>query len=128
MPYLYAPQQQQQDHKIYLPIIFSSNIGLLRVNPANPRYFTDGNSRAIYLTGSHTWANFQEAGESNPPPVFDYVAYLDFLQANNHNFFRLWRWEQAKWIRGRLATSGLILCLTSGRGLGQLWMAKQSSI
>jgi hypothetical protein len=70
--------------------------GPLRVDPANPRYFTDGSGKAIFLTGSHTWANFQEAGESDPPPVFDYNAYLSFLQANHHNFFRLWTWEQAK--------------------------------
>jgi hypothetical protein len=42
--------------------------------------------------GSHTWLNFQDSGGSNPPPVFDYNIYLDFLQANNHNFFRLWVW------------------------------------
>jgi hypothetical protein len=96
--YLYPPQQQQQDYKIYLPIILSSyNPGLLRVNPANPRYFSDGNGRTVYLTGSHTWANFQDTGESDPPPVFDYSAYLDFLEVNHHNFFRLWTWEQARW-------------------------------
>jgi hypothetical protein len=92
------PQQQQQDYKIYLPIILSDyNPGLLRVDPVNPRYFSDGNGRTVYLTGSHTWANFQDAGESDPPPVFDYSAYLDFLETNHHNFFRLWTWEQAKW-------------------------------
>jgi hypothetical protein len=71
--------------------------GPLRVHPANPRYFTDGSGRAIYLTGSHTWANLQDAGYSDPPPVFDYTAYLDFLETNHHDFFRLWAWEQAKW-------------------------------
>jgi hypothetical protein len=29
--------------------------------------------------------------------VFNYTAYLDFLTAHNHNFFRLYAWEQAKW-------------------------------
>lgn len=71
--------------------------GTLRVNPANRRYFTDGTGRAIYLTGSHTWQNSQDSGGTNPPPKFDYQAYLDFLAANNHNFFRLWAWEQARW-------------------------------
>jgi hypothetical protein len=71
--------------------------GPLRVNPANPRYFTNDSGNSIYLTGSHTWANFQDAGYSDPPPVFDYKAYLDFLQVNRHNFFRLWTWEQSKW-------------------------------
>lgn len=71
--------------------------GPLSVNPDNPRYLTDGSGKAVYLTGSHTWANFMDAGESDPPPVFDYPAYLSFLVENHHNFFRLWTWEQAKW-------------------------------
>ena len=68
--------------------------GPLRVDPQNPRYFTDGN-KALYLTGSHTWGNLQDAGTPSPPPVFYYTAYLDFLQTHHHNFFRLWAWEQA---------------------------------
>lgn len=71
--------------------------GPLRVNPDNPRYFTDNSGKAIFLTGSHTWSNFQEVGSSNPPPTTDYSTYLDFLDFNNHNFFRLWAWEQSKW-------------------------------
>jgi hypothetical protein len=31
----------------------------LKVLPANPRYFSDGSNRAVYLTGSHTWLNFR---------------------------------------------------------------------
>jgi hypothetical protein len=75
----------------------NSFAGTLRVSSSNPRYFTDDSGRVVYLTGSHTWANLQDAGYSNPPPVFDYTAYLNFLQANNHNFFRLWTWEQTRW-------------------------------
>lgn len=70
--------------------------GTLQVNPANSRYFTDADGNAVYLTGSHTWANLQDAGDTNPPPVFDYSNYLDFLQSSGHNFIRLWVWEQAK--------------------------------
>ncbi len=73
--------------------------GPLRVHPDNPRYFTDGRGKAIYLTGSHTWASLQDtlpvAGEQTP---FDYDAYLDFLEKNNHNFFRLWAWESTLWV------------------------------
>lgn len=69
--------------------------GPLRVHLNNPRYFDDGNGKAIYLTGSHTWPNFQERGASNPPPVFDFNSYLDFLDKYKHNFIRLWAWEQA---------------------------------
>jgi hypothetical protein len=71
--------------------------GPLRVSSANPRYFEDAAGKIVYLTGSHTWANFQDNGNGNPPPVFDYTKYLDFLAANNHNFFRLWTWEQSRW-------------------------------
>jgi hypothetical protein len=76
---------------------YATASGPLRVNSANPRYFADAKGKTIYLTGSHTWANLQDSGGSNPLPKFDYQAYLDFLQANNHNFFRLWTWEQARW-------------------------------
>jgi hypothetical protein len=72
-------------------------IGPLRQHPDNPRYFTDGSKRAIYLTGSHTWANFQDQGAQDPPPIFDYNRYLDWMVSLNHNFIRLWVWEQARW-------------------------------
>jgi hypothetical protein len=72
--------------------------GPLLVHPKNPRYFSDKNGKIIYLTGSHTWANFQDLGESDPPRIFDYSEYLNFLVTHSHNFFRLWSWEQAKWM------------------------------
>lgn len=78
--------------------------GPLRILDANPRFFTDGSGKAVYLAGSHTWWNFQDNGHrliaaegQDPPPVFDFDAYLDFLVAHHHNFFRLWRWEAPKW-------------------------------
>lgn len=71
--------------------------GPLRVSQSNPRYFEDATGTIVYLTGSHTWSNLQDNGGSDPPPVFDYPAYLDFLEDNNHNFFRLWSWEQTRW-------------------------------
>lgn len=70
--------------------------GPLRVNPANPRYFTNDTAKAIYLTGSHTWNNLKDAGPSDPPPHFDYDGYLDVVQSHGHNFFRLWTWEIPK--------------------------------
>jgi uncharacterized protein YjdB len=71
--------------------------GPLRVSSRNPRYFEDGTGRIVYLTGSHTWSNFEDNGTSSPPPAFDYGAYLDFLVAHGHNFMRMWTWEQSKW-------------------------------
>ncbi len=71
--------------------------GPLRVLSSNPRYFTDGSGQAVYLTGSHTWANLQDIGLVDPPPAFDFPAYLDFLERHHHNFIRLWRWEFPQW-------------------------------
>jgi len=71
----------------------STATGTLRVHPLNPRYFADGTGRAVYLTGSHTWSNFKDMGKADPPPCFNFDAYLDFLQEHNHNFIRLWTWD-----------------------------------
>lgn len=71
--------------------------GPLRVLAANPRYFTDDGRRAVLLTGSHTWSSLQDNGPTDPPPPFDYTAYLDTLAAHNHDFFRLYSWEQSRW-------------------------------
>lgn len=72
-------------------------MGPLKIHPSNPRYFTDGSGKVVYLTGSHTWSNFKDMGKSDPPPAFNYKAYLDFMQKYNHNFIRLWTWELAKY-------------------------------
>ncbi len=73
--------------------------GPLRVSSRNPRYFTDDSGRAIFLCGSHTWANLVEHKLSPDEPDFDYDGYLDFMAAHNHNFIRLWGWEHARWAR-----------------------------
>jgi hypothetical protein len=70
--------------------------GPLRVHPDNPRYFTDNSGKAIYLTGFHTWANFQEFSDDTTR-AFDYGGYLDLLEANNCNLIRLWAWENSAW-------------------------------
>jgi hypothetical protein len=76
-------------------------VGLLR-RGTHGLFFEDGHGHAPLLAGSHTWDNFQDQGCSappcgNPPPPFDFEAYLSFLAANGHNFFRLWTWEQPRW-------------------------------
>ncbi|HEV7454751.1 MAG TPA: DUF6298 domain-containing protein, partial [Candidatus Saccharimonadales bacterium] len=74
-----------------------SSLTPLHVSTQNSRYFEDTNGHITYLTGSHTWANGSDNGDGNPPPSFDYNAYLDYLQAHGHNFMRYWRWEQTRW-------------------------------
>ncbi len=77
----------------------SGSKGPLRIHPENPRYFTDDSGKVVYLTGSHTWANFQERGVEGQTPDFDYEQYLDFMQTMGHNFMRMWRWEHAQWMQ-----------------------------
>ncbi|MBL7224120.1 MAG: hypothetical protein ISS72_09725 [Candidatus Brocadiae bacterium] len=78
--------------------------GPLRIHPANPRYFADATGRAILLVGSHTWPTLVDMGPSDPPPKFDFDAYLGFLERHGHNFVRLWTWELTTWdTRGNAA-------------------------
>lgn len=72
--------------------------GVLRPHPANPRYFSDGNGKPIYLTGSHVWDNLQDWGGTTPD--FNFTDYLDFLTKLNHNFIRLWKIGESTGKRG----------------------------
>nr|HMN30883.1 DUF6298 domain-containing protein [Caldilineaceae bacterium] len=69
--------------------------GPLRRNPVNPRYFTDDSGKAIYLTGSHTWATLVDL-QLEGDPKFDWLGFLDMAQAQGHNFMRLWSWDHPK--------------------------------
>jgi len=71
--------------------------GPLRVCEKNPRYFADGRGEAVYLTGSHTWANLVDIGPSDPPPAFDFEKCLAWMEGYGHNFIRLWTWEPVSW-------------------------------
>lgn len=67
---------------------------LLSVSTTNPRYFQDASGNIVYLTGSHTWNNFQDyAAVGKTVQSFDYNAYLTFLKNHNMNFIRLWTYE-----------------------------------
>jgi hypothetical protein len=69
--------------------------GPLSINPSNPRYFTDGSGKAVYLAGSHQgWELHDNAWGT--PLAFDYNAYLSLLQAHNHNLIRMWAVEHTK--------------------------------
>jgi len=73
----------------------AASSGPLHVLPANPRYFTDGSGRAIYLTGAHTWNTIQDMSSTEPLPGGSFDGYLHWLKGFNHNFARLWMVEHA---------------------------------
>jgi len=84
----------QESGKPVAPLRAPAATGPLRRNPANPRYFTDGSGKAIYLAGSHVWSNLTDRGTLHPPQVaFDYPAYIQWMVAQNFNFMRLWASE-----------------------------------
>lgn len=89
--------------------------GPLHINPKNPRYFADSNGKTVYLTGSHTWSNFQD-DSSNPNGIFDYQRFLTFLKEHNHNFFRLWEWESTGGISDEDSDFGPMVFKRTGPG------------
>src|SRR5205823_4438818 len=56
----------------------------------NAHYFTDGSGKAILLSGSQTWNDFQDTSTSTPPTAFDFTAYVNFLNSHGHNVTILW--------------------------------------
>jgi hypothetical protein len=91
-------------------------MGPLRVHPSNPRYFMDGGGRPVLLTGSHTWSNLVDIGTTDPPPAFDFEAYLDLLESRHHNFIRLWTWELTRHLSGTTSWSRPHPWVRSGPG------------
>ena len=67
---------------------YANASGLLRVNPENPRYFTDDSGRAIYLGGNQIFGDLQDYGWSNG--YTDWQGYLKFARNKNLNFLRNW--------------------------------------
>jgi hypothetical protein len=53
--------------------------GLSGVHPTNPRYFTDGAGKAIYLTGAHERNNFQVSSQPGNLSTFDYNNFCVYL-------------------------------------------------
>src|SRR5215475_8772466 len=68
--------------------------GPLSVNSSNHRFFVDSNGKAVYLTGVHLNNNLIDRSDKT---ALDFTGYLNFLQQYEHNFVRLWAWEQAAW-------------------------------
>src|SRR5215813_3197533 len=68
--------------------------GPLSVNSSNRRFFVDSNGKAVYLTGIHLNNDLVDRSDKT---VLDFTNYLNFLQQYEHNFVRLWAWEQAAW-------------------------------
>ena len=73
----------------------STATGPLRVDPTNPRYLTDGSGKVVFLAGSNYWNLFQDGGRTNPPPAFDFDAFIKFAVEHGYNYMKPHVWEQA---------------------------------
>jgi hypothetical protein len=67
--------------------------GPLRAHPHNPRYFTDGSGKAIYLAGSHTWNTLQDWGTNDTIQPLTFPAFVQMLVKHHHNFTLIWTTE-----------------------------------
>jgi hypothetical protein len=65
--------------------------GPLRPLASNPRWFSDGSGKAIFLSGSHTWNTFQDTDQSASPAAFDFNGYVSFLKSHGQNVTILWK-------------------------------------
>jgi hypothetical protein len=68
----------------------SGPMGPLSRSTDNGNYFAKPDGTPVYLTGAHTWNNFQDRGPAFPPTPLDYTAYINWMQSNGLNFVRLW--------------------------------------
>ena len=65
----------------------------LRASTTNSRYFTSGDGKAVYLTGSQTWNTFQDWGTHGSVQPVDFAAFVAMLRAHHHNLTFLWATE-----------------------------------
>jgi glyoxylase-like metal-dependent hydrolase (beta-lactamase superfamily II) len=63
--------------------------GPLRVHTENPRYFTDGSGKAIYLGGHQVFTEIQDNAWTKPW-VLDWPKHLEFMKERNLNYLRNW--------------------------------------
>jgi len=95
--------------------------GPLRVHPTNPRYFTDGSGKAIYLAGlqggwemqDDAWGGYAAAGTK---VVSDFDRYLRILRENHLNYIRLWNVETTRWDKGAAIVAAPMPYVRTGPG------------
>src|SRR4030042_6090657 len=65
----------------------------LTVLPSNPRYFTDGSGKAIYLTGIDLGGWDTQDNMWGIRASLDWHGFLNVMQSHNLNHIRLWNVE-----------------------------------
>ena len=70
-----------------------SSMGPLKQSTVNTRYFVNPAGQPVYLTGSHTWDDFQDTSTVMTPAAFPFTQYVAMLKANGQNVTILWHKE-----------------------------------
>jgi hypothetical protein len=70
----------------------SNSMGPLKQSTVNTRYFVAPSGKAVFLSGSHTWNNFQDTDTnvSGTPAAMDFTAFVNMLKQDGHNATILW--------------------------------------
>ena len=101
-------------------LVLGTSLSILRadvlsVHPGNPRYFTDGSGRAIYLGGHQSFVDLQDISFNkefirNRERILDWDEYVKFMKTHNFNYLRNWLiWSTCK---NKVVAEGL--CNPSG--------------
>jgi hypothetical protein len=69
----------------------TTSMGPLVKSGTNSHYFVNPQGQAVFLSGSHTWTDFQDLGSGGATTVSDFNAYVSFLTSHGHNVTILWR-------------------------------------
>jgi hypothetical protein len=96
-PTLYADVQPETMTELFADVPRPVAQQPLTIHPDNPHYFADAAGNAVYLTGSHYWWTLQDGESRTELSPFDYDAFLDFLVEHNHNYTRMWVYENTAW-------------------------------
>jgi hypothetical protein len=68
----------------------ASTMGPLKQSTANSRYLVDPAGNAVFLSGSHSWNDFQDTDTSSSPAAAGFNSYVAFLKSSGHNVTILW--------------------------------------
>ena len=97
--HLIFPRETKNSQEIYMEQNLSTNslalLGPLKVSSSNPRYLSDVSGKAVILAGSNYWNAMQDGGRTNPPPAYDFNAFVNFLVGHGMNYTKAHVWEQS---------------------------------
>lgn len=104
------------------PVHAEKATGPLRVHPENPRYFIDGNGKAIRLAGHQIFCdvqdnNFLKEYTYGKKRALDWAWYLDFAAERHLNYLRNWAiWSTGKGVNDPRRTAHPMMYQRTGPG------------